>query len=267
MNSCKNCQFELKEGDEFCGRCGAKIIRKRLTIKNLFAHFVENFLNYDNKFFKTFWHLITRPEDVIDGYIKGIRKRYVSPVNYFAIALTLLGIQIFIINKYFPDWLDISAVSLDGSEEFTRKWMETVQEYQSLMFMANIPIYAFISRLVFWTLRRYNYTEFLVFFLYTVPQFTFALLIPQLIFMYFGSTIGELSLVFLFIQVLYYGYCFKRTLGLSITGLFLRFLMLIAVLAILYIILIIAFLGILFATGSMDDFIEAQKAIQEQQSG
>ena len=93
--NCKNCNTSLIEGNDFCGFCGAKVIRNRLTIKNLLAHFSEQFLNYDNQFLKTFLHLFTKPEVVIGGYIDGTRKKHVNVISYFAIALTLFRITTF----------------------------------------------------------------------------------------------------------------------------------------------------------------------------
>ena len=91
--NCKSCQSTLKSQDNYCNICGAKVIRNRLTFKNLFEHFSEQFLNYDNKFLLTFITLFKRPEDVIAGYISGTRKKYVNVISYFAIAITLSGLQ------------------------------------------------------------------------------------------------------------------------------------------------------------------------------
>jgi len=52
--NCKNCNITLTNEDNFCNNCGAKIIRNRITIRNLFETFSEQFLNYDNKFLQTF---------------------------------------------------------------------------------------------------------------------------------------------------------------------------------------------------------------------
>lgn len=52
--NCKNCKTSLSDESDYCNSCGGKIIRNRLTIRNLFEHFSEEFLNYDNKLFQTF---------------------------------------------------------------------------------------------------------------------------------------------------------------------------------------------------------------------
>ena len=81
--NCKNCHTELSEHDDYCRNCGARIIRNRLTFRNLFEHLSETFFNYDNKLLRTLIDLIKKPEDVIVGYINGVRKKYVNPISMF----------------------------------------------------------------------------------------------------------------------------------------------------------------------------------------
>ena len=51
--NCKNCHTELHDHDDYCPNCGARVIRNRLTFKNLFEHISETFFNYDNKLLRT----------------------------------------------------------------------------------------------------------------------------------------------------------------------------------------------------------------------
>ncbi|AUC82244.1 DUF3667 domain-containing protein [Lacinutrix sp. Bg11-31] len=73
---------------------------------NLFEDFAYRYMNYDNQFLKTFY-LFTSPEKVIGSYINGTRKKYVNVINYFTIVLTLFGLQLFIMNIFFKDALNI----------------------------------------------------------------------------------------------------------------------------------------------------------------
>lgn len=87
--NCKNCDTALQPEISFCYKCGAKVIKNRITFKNLAVYFGETFLNYDNKFLQTVINLIKDPKDVIDGYVKGVRKKYIAAwffrhiTNYF----------------------------------------------------------------------------------------------------------------------------------------------------------------------------------------
>ena len=146
---CKNCSFPLDDSNEYCGFCGAKVIRNRLTIRNLLAHFSEQFLNYDNKFLQTFIHLFIKPEIVIQSYIDGTRKKYVNVISYFAIAITVSGLYIFILNKFFPECLELPDFMPSEQQEFQNKGMTFMQEYQSLLMMLYIPLYAIMAKMVF----------------------------------------------------------------------------------------------------------------------
>ncbi|MBT8272996.1 MAG: DUF3667 domain-containing protein [Bacteroidia bacterium] len=251
------------DGSDYCNICGGKVIRKRLTFRNLLTHFFEQFFDYDNKFIKTLIHLISKPQIVIDGYVNGLRKRYVNPVSFFAVALTLAGLQLFIARKFFPESLDLSAMVFGGAEEIANQQMNNMLEYQSLLVMFNIPVYAFIAFIVFFTLKKYNYTEYLVLFLYTTAQMTFVFFIPQLIGTYMGYNIGQMGYVVILIQIIYTAYCFKVIFNISFGGLILRFMLF--VLVSIFVILLIGILSelikIFFVYGSFEEYREAQKEI------
>ena len=104
---CKNCNSELSELSTYCDQCGGRVIKNRLTLKSLFLHLSETFFNYDNKLLRTFLNLFKAPEDVIGGYISGVRKKYVDVISYFALALTITGFEWFILNKFYPEAIDM----------------------------------------------------------------------------------------------------------------------------------------------------------------
>ena len=262
---CKNCQTKLLIESDFCYNCGAKVIRNRLTLKNLLHDFSEQFLNYDNKFLQTFSHLFIRPETVIGGYIKGTRKKYVNVISYFAIALTITGLEYFFIRSFYPEFLDVSAISSKGTEAFSNNMLKYVQDYHSLVLMLFVPLYALMAKVVFFNIKKYNYTEHLVAFMYIIAQLTIIGAFIVVFSAISGLKMGNISFYVMLIQVFYSAYCLKRLYRLSFSGIVLRTLFFIVVLLIFYIIAIFLTLVIMFLTGGTEFFkeiIEAQRAAQ-----
>jgi hypothetical protein len=260
--NCKNCQTSLKESDLFCSNCGGKIIRNRLTFRNLFENFSEQFLNYDNKFLQTFLCLITKPEEVIGSYIDGVRKKYVNPISYFAITITLAGLQMFLISKFFPEGLDLSnLVAEDQSQiQMSKDWMNYMIEYQSLMLMSFIPLYALVSKIVFFNKKKYNYTEHLVMFLYILSQLTLIMILPTLISLALGFDMGNIAIYTMIFQIGFSAYCLKRVFNLSLKGILLKTLLFFVVGIALYLICIILFVIIMIIYyGGIVEFSKAMK--------
>ncbi len=257
---CENCKTPLDDTINFCNHCGAKVIRNRLTLKVLLSDFYERFLNYDNKFLQTFLTLFSKPEQVIVGYINGTRKKYVDAISYFAIAITFAGLQVFLLRKFFPNSISLSGFTQDGTEAFSKTMLTTIQEYISFVMIFSIPVYALMAKIVFYNKKKYNYTELVVFFMYTVSQLTITgvfVIIPAAA---LNVSYGNVGMLFLPIQILYQTYCLKRIYALNAKSLFLKFLLFILVLAVFYILFIILFVVILIMYyGGLHEFSEAMK--------
>jgi hypothetical protein len=236
---CKNCNAALLEQNNYCPNCGGKVIRNRITFRNLLNDFGAQFLNYDNKFLQTFISLFKNPNDVIGSYIEGTRKKYVNVISYFAIAITLSGLQIFILNKFFPEVLDLSAVTAKGAEDFSKKNLEFINEYQSLVMMLYVPLYALLAKLVFLKKKKFNYTELLVIFAYILSQISIISAVITLICAFFGVSIGSMTLILLPLQVIYSAYCLKYLYRLTMEGIILRTLLILLILGVCFIILAI----------------------------
>ena len=263
---CKNCKRLLPNQINYCTGCGAKVIRNRLTFRNLIEDFSERFLNYDNTFLKTITHLFTKPENVIDSYINGTRKKYVNAISYFAIALTFAGLQMYVITKFFPEAMDFSTYNPNSSKLETdtqNKVLEFTREYQSIIMMFYIPFYALISKITFFNIKKYNYTEHLVIYIYTQAQvtivgfvFTIAALLLGVPFMYIGF-------VMLPLMVIYIAYCLKRLYNLSFPSIILRTLFFSLIFGVFLVIFIAVATGIYLYNGGLETIKEAAKEAQK----
>ncbi len=260
---CKNCKNELSSESNFCNTCGAKVIRNRLTLKNLFIHFYEEYFDYDNKLLQTLITLFTHPELVISSYINGTRKKYVNVVSYFVIALTVTGFQAFIMNKFFPELMNMDFLAQNGMKDIQQQNFDFVQEYQSVIYMLIVPGYALASKLIFFNYKQYNYTEHLVANMYLAAHVSFFTSLIALIMGVFGMNFGVISFILIPIQILYFAYSFKRLFGLSLKSILLKTLLSLVLLGALFIAFGILMGIIMYYNGTMDQVIEAQRATIE----
>lgn len=266
--NCKNCHTKLEEQDDYCKSCGGKVIRNRLTFRNLFSHFTETFLNYDNTLLRTFIGLLIKPEYVIDSYINGTRKKYVNVISYFALAITVSGFYLLIVKKYFPEALDFSQMAYPGQEEFQKKNMAFVQEYQSIIMMLYVPIYALMARVTFFNIKKYNYTELLVVFMYIQAQISIASAILVISLGILGLDTSIVGMVMLPLMIIYSAFCLKRLYELSILNIIVRTLLFFIVLGITLVIVTIVMVGVMYFTGDLQEmfrpaFEAGQKAAEE----
>ena len=217
--NCKNCKIELAENNGYCHACGARIIKNRLTFKNLMAQAGEEFFNYDNKLLKTLKHLLTRPEDVIDGYIQGIRKKYVNPISFFTISLTLSGLIAFLVSNYFRDDIMLPSFAQgdqsEGLIETQNKTFDFITSYTSLFASLSIPFTALLSYIIFLN-KKYNLTEHIILNLYAYSQIaiaTFFMALPVVLIApeYYSFT----GLITIPLYFLYYSYIFIKVFDLS----------------------------------------------------
>lgn len=166
--TCKNCEARLRTDFLYCPACGAKVVRNRLTLKNVWEDISFQVFNLDNTLFKTIKHLFTQPDEVINGYISGARKRYMNPISFFAIGVTLSGIMFYILQ----DIYDVKLTETSFADENTPK-MDFVFDYQGILSYLIMPFYALMTWVLFLDKKALNYTEHLVANAYIVGQVTF----------------------------------------------------------------------------------------------
>ncbi|MEL0454615.1 DUF3667 domain-containing protein [Flavobacteriaceae bacterium SZ-1-7] len=258
--TCKNCNTPILAEQNYCPECGAKVIRNRLTLKNLFQNFTETFFNYDNKLLQTFLNLFKKPEDVIGSYIDGVRKKYANPISYFGIAITVSGLYLLIANKFFPEVMDYTLFSAPEQEEFQKRNVSFVQEYQSLFMMLYVPIYAIMARVSFLGYNKFNYTELVVVFLYIQGQMSIVSGILGIIAAAIGINQGIFSLYAIPVMILYSAYCLKRLYSLNFINIVLRTILFLVILMVLFVMFSILMAVVMYLNGDLQTAIEAQKA-------
>ncbi|MDO1499889.1 DUF3667 domain-containing protein [Winogradskyella maritima] len=248
----------------YCPECGARVIRNRLTPRVLAEQMNDEVLSLDNKFLRTFIDLFKRPEAVINGFIIGVRKRHLNVISYWAIALSVLGLQLFILKSFFPEFLDaqndmFGMTKVEGDNPvntYNELVGKSMSEYQNVMFTVLMPFLAIGTWIIYLDKRRYNYTEHLVINLYINSQWIFVGIVINVGLALFGvSNIMMASIIAMPLSLAYGSYVFKRLYGNSFLNSLLRyiaaFIIYMFAFSIIMVIFVIGFFIYLFATGKM----------------
>lgn len=257
--NCKNCQIELEPNNDYCSHCGAKVIRNRLTLKNIWVELSEKIFNIENTFLKTFITLFKKPEEVIGGYIEGMRKRYIDVFSYYALAITLVGIQLFVVRKFFPETMDLKVFMAGASSPPPDPNVDWIYDFYSILSLLNLPFYALLAKLVFVRLKKFNYTEHLVIFTYIVAQYSitnFSILITAAAFGVNFYLMGNILNVFL---VLYTAYVYRRLYPLTTRQIILRTLLFFGILIVFLLIFILIQFVYYYLNGDFEKIMEAEQ--------
>ena len=208
---CKTCENSLLSDFSYCPSCGGKIVRNRLTLKNIWQDVSFQVFDLDNTLFKTFKHLFTRPEAVIESFISGARKKYMNPISYMAIAITLTGILLFFIKRVFPEGINFDIMNTGVYDAETNKKMtDFMLNFYNILFILQIPILA-IAGMISFNEKKYLFSEHLICFMYTQAQYSilsipFSLIVVLTIPQHYMS----LSMFLVVIMVSYNIYVLRR---------------------------------------------------------
>src|SRR5436190_9626336 len=87
ITHCENCGAQL-EG-HWCAKCGQPAIDYRRSFRHVLADLLNEFLNWDSKFFATIGLLLVRPWRLTNEFLAGHRVRYVHPLRLYLLASIL----------------------------------------------------------------------------------------------------------------------------------------------------------------------------------
>jgi hypothetical protein len=87
LTHCENCGAELH--GHWCDQCGQPAIEYRRSFRYVVADLLNEFLNWDSKFFTTIALLILKPWRLTNEFLAGKRVRYVNPLRLYLLASIL----------------------------------------------------------------------------------------------------------------------------------------------------------------------------------
>jgi hypothetical protein len=254
--TCKNCHTHLRLEYRFCPGCGAKTEVRRITFKALAKDFIDRVFDLDNSVVRTFTGLFVKPEAVIGGYLSGLRKRYLNPVSYLGIALTLSGVIMFLIQRFFKENIDFTGGVKGANPEFSAKWADLVFDFNALFFLAFLPMLALPAYLIM-NKVRYNLAEYTVAFIYVLAHFSIVSFPVALISLLIDPNqylaVNQPLQGLMFIYCLFVLWRLNRYRAGAFAGRSLVYLMMAAI---LFVVFIMGLVVVLFATGvfQLSDF-------------
>lgn len=179
--NCKNCNEALADTFQYCNNCGAKVVTERISAKGLIINFINDYFGWDNRFLRTIKTLILQPEVLCKEYLNGVRRKYVAPFTFLAIA-TALAMLVF--NQFSEKYIELANMAsdkqfelmegqfdkLESVEEFQKQRKESLQlntkiqswilQYFNIFTFLMVPVYGFMAYLVY--RKPFNYGEHLV---------------------------------------------------------------------------------------------------------
>ena len=87
ITHCENCGAQLQ--GHWCAKCGQPAIDYRRSFRHVIADLLNEFLNWDSKFFATIGLLLARPWKLTNQFLAGHRVRYVHPLRLYLLASIL----------------------------------------------------------------------------------------------------------------------------------------------------------------------------------
>src|ERR1700720_3844775 len=87
ITHCENCGTQLQ--GHWCAKCGQPAIEYRRSFRHVIADLLDEFLNWDSKFFATIALLILKPWRLTNEFLAGKRVRYANPLRLYLLASIL----------------------------------------------------------------------------------------------------------------------------------------------------------------------------------
>ena len=92
LTHCENCGAELQ--GHWCAQCGQPAIEYRRSFRHVLADLLNEFLNWDSKFFTTIALLLLKPWRLTNEFLAGKRVRYMNPLRLYLLASILFFLAV-----------------------------------------------------------------------------------------------------------------------------------------------------------------------------
>lgn len=238
---CKNCQQALQPSHAYCFQCGGMVVKNRITLKSLFSELLDRYFSFDSKLVRTWKALFTKPEEVVNGYINGVRNKYMPPLSFFILAIAVSGFYTFLLKKGLLGDYQSMMQNFQGTENpfNMNEMMNQIMDYQNMMFFAFLPFMALISKILFYNQSNWNFAEHTIVYAYTYAQCSFLILLAIPILWIFPDGLIVYTYLSVPLYILLHGYFLKRIFQLTLQQIIVKTLLFIPLLLFFYMIIVI----------------------------
>jgi len=152
--NCANCATVLASAQRYCGACGQRTGRARLTMRDIGHDFLHALTHVDQSILALVKALLLRPGHVAREYVEGKRKKYFGPFAFLVITVGLASFMIVVSGvKWVRSDAEVPIVVF-------------LQQHVNILILAQMPLLASGCWLLFWS-ERLNFAEHLVLVAYT----------------------------------------------------------------------------------------------------
>lgn len=231
-SNCANCEQEIMEVQHFCSNCGQKAHLHRLSWHDITHDAIHYFTHADKGIFHLLLQLATRTGTVAREFVRGKRKKYFPPFNFFLVVAAIYVFMSTFGNKTavpadtIKEHPELNYIADPVKREHVLHIYERAATARSFMnkhsntvAMLALPLIAFI----FWLFYRragYNYIEHLVSNMYMSG---FTLLCQVIVFIPLGKLFhvnnsNYILIAFFIFQLIYFTIFYYRFINRSTTA-------------------------------------------------
>jgi len=156
-----SCGTKLR-GHPYCGQCGQRNVRRRLTWQAITEDLKVQLLEWDLPWLYTMKELSIRPGKAIREYIEGNRVKYVNPMKYAVYVVAFGAILIAVL----PDNVLMSTL-IFGNSEAQNSLAQGFIANPAVFLLAASPLAVILLRVALWS-SQLSRTEMYCFVLYAM---------------------------------------------------------------------------------------------------
>ncbi|MEM6260899.1 MAG: DUF3667 domain-containing protein [Bacteroidota bacterium] len=178
---------------------------------------LKAYLRQESKlFFKTFWHMIIRPAEVVNYFLDGHRGKYYNPINFFFLIASVYAFSSAFLLKYQPTTKTLESIPDKEIGMFLSEAVKLSVEYGNIISFISVLAFALVHFVFFRKKEGYYYAEYLVLMMCTYSVGLVANMISGVALINVDPTF-QMAYVAIFLPIYfgYFGWAFRSFFGLS----------------------------------------------------